>query len=124
MMRQKACSLFCLLLCLSLTVAGLARGMAGVAMAQVAGQTQIVICGGDGAELVTLNAAGQPVNTPKEPCATCPDCILGQGLAGHREAALPQFEGQVRRVASRFIPPLVLVRLIQTRPARAPPQEA
>lgn len=124
MMRQKPCTLICLLLCLALSVAGIARGVAGVAMAQAMGTSQIVICGSNGPEMITLNAAGQAVPMPAKACAECPDCALVQGFFPSFASAPPGVDGPVR-LASLPLPlmPAVL-RVLQSQPARGPPTKA
>lgn len=123
MMRQKPCPLLCFLLCLSLTVAGLVSAAAGVAMAQTAGYSQIVICSGNGPTVVTLDASGNPV-APAKPCADCPDCITGQGFV----AALPDIalgaEPRFTAATPTVLPAIVALRLLQAASARAPPQKA
>ncbi|WP_417255256.1 DUF2946 family protein [Celeribacter sp.] len=66
------------ILALSLTasagMSGFLKTAHGIARA---GQTNIVICGQNGTETITLNASGEPVS-PKDTqeCAHCADCSL------------------------------------------------
>ena len=127
MMCRNSRALFCLLLCLSLMVVGLARGVAGVAMAQAATLTQMVICGNAGPEMITLDKTGMAVTTPaKGPdvCGECPDCVLGQGLGDQAQAGVSHVATYVRTASPQFLPEHVTLRLTQGHPARAPPQKA
>lgn len=123
MMRPNPRPLLCLLLCLSLMVAGLASAAAGVTMAQAAGYSQIVICSGNGPKVVTLDVSGNPV-APAKPCADCPDCITGQGFV----AALPDIalraEPRFTAATPTVLPAMVVLHLLQAASARAPPQKA
>lgn len=86
MIRHLTHLLFCLSLALTLAVTGVAAAAARVSMEiDAARMTEVVICHGDSASLVTLDASGTPVPHPaKAHCANCPDCCQ---MAA---AALPQ----------------------------------
>lgn len=127
MMCRNPRSLLCLLLCLSLMVVGLARGVAGVAMAQAATLTQIVICGESGPEMITLDKTGTAMAAPVQggdACGKCPDCVLGQGLGDHAQPGFSYVASYVRTASPQFLPEPVTLRLTQGHPARAPPQKA
>jgi len=127
MMCRNPRSLLCLLLCLSLMVVGLARGVAGVAMAQAATLTQMVICGDAGPEMITLDKTGTAMPAPVtggDACSKCPDCVVGQGLGGHAQSGFSHVASYVRTASPQFLPEPVTLRLTQGHPARAPPQKA
>ncbi len=68
-------NLMCFILTTALLVAGMAQGVAGVAMSQRVGLTGMVICGEMGAELVLFGADGAPVPVlPMIDCKKCPAC--------------------------------------------------
>lgn len=123
MKRNLGHSLICLMLCLCMTVAGVSRGMAGVAMARAAGSVEMVICSELGAETILLDAQGEELPQPVHTCKFCPECVLGHALTGSATAlAIPP---QSWPRPAEF-PQLTL--LIQPRPTRAhlargPPNE-
>lgn len=125
MMCRNPRSLLCLLLCLSLMVVGLARGVAGVAMAQAATMTQLVICGDAGPEMITLDKTGAATPaTGGDACGKCPDCVLSHGLGGFATPGFSFVASCIRTASPQFLPELVTLRLAQGHPARAPPQKA
>lgn len=108
-------------------VVGLARGVAGVAMAQAATLTQMVICGENGPEMIALDKTGavQPAGSSNhDACAKCPDCVLGQGLGGYATPGFSNVASYVRTDSPKYLPEPVTLRLTQGHPARAPPQKA
>ena len=107
-------SLICLMLCLCMTVAGVSRGMAGVAMARVAGSIEMVICSEIGAETILIDAQGEPLPLPRHICECCPECGLGHALSG--SAAAMAIPPQIWPRTGEF-PHLTLV--IRPRPRRA-----
>lgn len=66
-----------LTLTLALLVAATSQHMAVARAAMAEGGAQVVLCTGDGAVTLTLDATGNPV----EPVHFCPDCALT--LIGH-----------------------------------------
>lgn len=127
MMYRNPRFLICLLLCLSLTVVGFARGVAGVAMAQAATLTQIVICGESGPEMITLDKTGAALPADAkggDACGKCPDCVLGQSLVSDSQPGFSYVASYVRTASPQFLPEPVTLRLTQGHPARAPPQKA
>lgn len=110
-MMQRLAALF-LSLCLALTSV-----TAATAHVQSAGAHQIVLCGTPGVEeTITLNAMGDPVETPHH----CPDCLAVTGQAPPDAPAAARPTTPARTVAPA---PLAWADLAQalTPTARGPP---
>lgn len=116
-------SLICLILCFCITVAGVSRGMAGVAMAQAASATEMVICSELGAETILLDAKGEPLPLPAHICKFCPECVLSHALAGSATTLAPAPQGWPRPAQFLTLTLQVQPRPIRAHLARGPPNE-
>ncbi|MBP9950283.1 MAG: DUF2946 family protein [Cypionkella sp.] len=116
-------SLICLMLCLCMTVAGVSRGMAGVAMARVAGSIEMVICSEIGAETILIDAQGEPLPLPSHICKFCPECVLGHALTGSAAAMAIPPQSWPRPAEFPHLTLLIQPRPIRAHLARGPPNE-
>lgn len=111
---------FCLSVLFSLALAGL--GMGTGQAGPMPGHTEMVICSDDGAETVTLDAAGNLVDPAECPGHGCPDCL--QPVAATLPPGLVQLKpAAARRETYLAQPAHPFARSVATATARGPPSE-
>ncbi len=109
-LRNIAASLAVLAIALTAGVAGAARGQAAVA-------GEIVICAGQGAATVYLDANGNPTGPPH----WCPDCVLSLFAAVASPAAVPAPSDTCLGAARPVSAPRPVPALAPAPQARGPP---
>ncbi|PKP79582.1 MAG: hypothetical protein CVT80_15135 [Alphaproteobacteria bacterium HGW-Alphaproteobacteria-2] len=117
--RPLAFSLLVAALCVQALALGLASGRAE---AFAGPRHEVVICGTDGPEVLTLDAQGRPV-APEDTCPQrlCPDCVAAAAFA-LTSAALPLAAPRPHTTTTPQPHRFKLIRHApHTPPARAPP---
>jgi len=120
--RSLALSLMVAALCVQALALGLASGRAE---AFAGPRHEVVICGANGPEVLTLDSQGRPV-APEDTCPQrlCPDCVAAAAFA-LTPAALPQ--ATLGRQSAAMPQPYCFAPILRTLPippARGPPSEA
>ncbi|MGV8987156.1 MAG: hypothetical protein ACOH2H_12835 [Cypionkella sp.] len=118
--------LTCLLLSLTLALAGATTAAARLSMAAEADLlTEVVVCAEGGAHVVTLNAAGKPVaHKSTGSCTHCPECWQATAFALPDPARSDlTSEHPSKAEPSPSLPHFTLTRATGPLQARAPPKE-
>ena len=123
MMTSICRALLCLCLATVLLATGVVQAMAGIAMAQRAGLSSIVICAENGPQLMIFGSDGEPVPAiPMDPCQKCPACVLHPAFDGSDKSAPIAIDMRATRISPPFHYNLPVSRLMSHQNARGPPR--
>ena len=123
MMTSICRALLCLCLATVLIATGVVQAVAGVAMAQRAGLSSIVICAESGPQVMLFGPDGEPVPAiPMEPCLKCPACALHQAFDGAAKPAPIAIDMRASRISPPFHYNLPAPHLMYHQNARGPPR--